>query len=186
MPVVLPTDQISGDLELICVDWSPLTGQLDVLKEEVIRVHSDCGRGILQRRHRQRAGLRMIRRSPRPLAANVVNNVSVLLPLIRNRKDVRHWRCSATADTTRTPRLGFPCRKGPVFLNSDFYLRVNRRPRTGDHQFSIAFVEHLYRLSTGLFGQTSSGDVPLIRSELASEPAADVILLNANVGRGNL
>src|SRR5262245_6679641 len=128
----------------------------------------------------------MIRSPPRSLAANVVNNVSVLLTLIRNRKNVRHRRCSAAADTTRTPRLRFPRRKRAILLNTNFYFRVNRRSRTGNHQLGIALVEHLYRFSARLLGQTRSGDVPLVGSELASESSADVILLDSNVNRGNL
>src|SRR5262249_43929997 len=176
----------SCDLELIGVDRRALSGQLDVLQKEVIRVHADCSGGVFQGSHRQRAGLWMIRSPPRSLAANVVNNVSVLSPLIRNGKNVWYWRFPSAADTTRTPGLRVPGCKRAVLFNSNFSLRVIRRSSAGTHQLCFAFVEHLYRLSACLFGQARSGDVPLVGSELASESAADVILLDTNVRGRNI
>jgi len=72
-----------------------------------------------------------------------------------------------------------------VLLEPDLYLGIVGGSRAGDHQFGVAFVEHLYRFS-GLLRKPGGGDVPLIGSELAAKSSADVILLNTNVGRWDL
>src|SRR5262245_66128718 len=81
----------------------------------------------------------MVRSSPCSLAADVVNNVSVLLALIRNVEDVWNWRRASSTNAPRTPSLRLPCRKSTVFLNPNLYLGVMRRSRTRDHQFRVAF-----------------------------------------------
>src|SRR5262249_12025128 len=153
---------------------------LYVLHEEVIGIHPDRSGGVFESRHSQRAGLRMVWRSPGSLAADVIDDGSVLPSLIRDFKDVGYLRRSATAHSTRSPRPRLPSHQRAVLLEPYFYFRIVGRSRTGDHQFGVSFVKHLHRLS-GLLSQTRCGDVPFVGSKLAAESAADVILLNSNV-----
>src|SRR6185503_14000620 len=147
VPVLLPSNQVCAYLEFVGVDVCTLARHLDVLHEEIVRVHTNCRSGVLERGHRQRTPLWVIRSAPGTLAANVIDDVSVLLALIRNIEDVRYRRRPSPAHATGAPRLRLPGGDGAILLNTNLHLRVVRRPRAGDHQLGVALVEHLYRFS---------------------------------------
>src|ERR1700730_2025404 len=100
VPVLFPSDQISGYFELVAVDLRALSGKLDVLREEIIGVHTQRRRRVFERGHRDRAGLRMIWSAPGSLTADVIDDVSVLLALVWNIEDVWYRRRASSAHPT--------------------------------------------------------------------------------------
>src|SRR6185503_5814342 len=110
--------------------------------EEIERIHVHRRRRIFESRHRNCARLRMIRRAPRSLTADMVDYVCVLLPLVGNIADVRHRRRASAADSTRTPRLAFPRGDRAALLETALHSCIIGWARAGYHELSVAFVEH--------------------------------------------
>src|SRR5262249_15810163 len=69
-----------------------------------------------------------------------------------------------------------------VLLESDFNVRISRRPGACDFKLGVALVEHLDR-SSGFLGKPSGSDVPLVGAKFTAEPAAGVTLHHMHVRR---
>src|SRR5881397_1785633 len=123
VPVLLPLDQVSSNLQLVGVDVRALAGQLDVLHEEVIRIHANRGGSVFERGHRDRTALRVGGRAPGASAANVVRKGGVLLPLIRYVEDIRQGRRPSASLSAGRPRLRLPRCDRAILLET--YLDVS-------------------------------------------------------------
>ena len=116
---------------------------------------------------------------------DVVANGGVFFVLVGNVENVGNRRHSASAWTSRSPGLRLPCGDRAVFLRAHFHASVSRRPRARDLQFRVALQHDAYRASAGFSGKSGSSDVPAISGKLAAKAAADVVLMNPNIGGGN-
>src|SRR5690242_1874031 len=77
MPALLPSHQPVGHVEFFGIDFGARFEQLDVLLNQIERVHIELGSQIIKRPQGDEAGLRMIRSTPRPRGSNVVDNRNV-------------------------------------------------------------------------------------------------------------
>ena len=76
------------------------------------------------------------------------------------------------------------CQRGDraVLFRRDFDASVSGRPRARDLQLRVALQHDAHRLAAGFFGKPRSGDIPAIGGKLAAKAAADIVLMNADVG----
>ena len=163
----------------------PWPGDLQVLEPQLKRIHVELGGKIIQRAHGDDGRLRMVGSAPGPRRADVVADGGVLFALIGNVEDVRNRRHASAAGTARAPGLRLPAGDGSVFLGRHFHAGVSGRPAARNFELGVALQHHANRLAAGFFGELSGNDGPAIRSEFAAEAAADVVLVNANVGGGD-
>src|SRR6185312_4271928 len=100
----------------------------------------------------------MVRRTPRARWSDVVDDVYVLLLLIRNLPDVWNRRRASTAYSTGAPRIRFPRQQRAVFLCPDFHARPSRRTTAGGLEFGLAVEHHLYWLTASFLRELRRGD----------------------------
>src|SRR5664279_1459978 len=128
----------------------------------------------------------MVGRPPSACRTDIVADCCVFLPLIWNIEDVRNWRHTATSRTARSPGIGLPCDDGAVLFCTYLHTGVRGRPGSSDREFRITLEHDADRLASTLFRDFGGKDSPAIRRELAAEASANVVLMNTNIGGGNL
>src|ERR1035437_4769094 len=126
----------------------------------------------------------MVRCAPRPCGTDVVANGSVLLPLVRNTEDIRNRRHAATAGPACTPGVGLPRNDRAILFRRYLHSRVSGRTGSRNLQLGITLEHDADRLAASFLGDLCSKDFPTVGGELAAETAANVILMNSNVGAG--
>ena len=137
MPVLLPLDQLGAFLELTLVDFGA-RGVVDVLQEELERIHLQLRGHIFQRRASDKADLRMVGSAPGARAAGIDRNRGVIDRAVGDvaehiREQLRVQ--AAAAESAGGPGLGFPGGDGAVFLGADFDLA--RTPKAGCRRWSV-------------------------------------------------
>src|SRR6185437_1955534 len=181
MPARLPAHQLVRNIELFRVNLRSRIEQIDVLLHEVEGIHVQLRSKVVERAHGEHARLGMVRRTPRARWSNIVDDVYVLLLLIRNLPDVWNRRRASTAHATRAPRIRFPRQQRAVFLRADLHSRASRGTAAGGLEFGLAIEHHLYRLAAGFLRELRRCDPPWIKAKLAAEAAADMVLMHVNV-----
>src|SRR5579872_4354416 len=128
----------------------------------------------------------MIRRAPRAGGTDVVANRSVFFVLVGDAEDVRNWRHSASAGTSGSPGLRLPSGESAVFFCRHFHTRISRRSCSSDFQFRVALEHDSHGLAACFFGKPGCRNVPSVGGKFAAEAAADVVLMNSDIGGLNL
>src|SRR5258708_23519038 len=124
MPILFPIHQLRGFLQLMLIRLAAGFGCIvDILSEQVQRIHVQLGGEILKRRAGDVTNLRMTGRAPGSLRSGVGGNRGVIDAAIWNAsEDVREQlrvQIAAT-DATSGPGLRLPRGNGPVFLPGHF------------------------------------------------------------------
>src|SRR5437879_1859498 len=151
MPLLFPAIQVWSNGLFFAINILGRVGDVEVLAEELDRVHVQLGGEIVERTHGKNGSLRMVRSAPGPRRTDVVADRSVLLALIRDCEDVGNRRHAAASRTSSAPGFRLPSDDGAVFLRAYLHTRVGRRTSAGDLEFSIALQHHTNRLTAGLF-----------------------------------
>src|SRR5579864_1959293 len=118
MPAFRPAYQLVSDRKFVPEDVGARSGQFDVLVEKLKRVHAEFGRKVIQRGHRDKTRLRVVRRAPRPCGSDVVDHRGPLRAVIGytiSNEIWNGWR-SATAGPSRAPAERIPAGEGSIFL----------------------------------------------------------------------
>ncbi len=188
MPQLLPIRHLGGLLQLVAVGLHARAGGVgDILAEHLHRVHPDLGREVLQRAARQVGGLLVIGRPPRAVRPGVHRDGRVVQTLVRNGvDDIGQGRRAAAGETAGGPGFRLPRGDGAVLLARDLDLGVGRRTVAGDHLLGGAVEEQFHRTAAGLLRKEGAHLAPGIRRELAAESAANVVLLDVDIGDRHL
>ena len=183
MPLLLPAHHFCGDRELVAIDLREAR-EFEVLQEELVGIHVELGGEVVERGHGQHTGLGMVGRSPGTRGADVVANGGVLFVLVRDAETVRNRRHAAASGPARPPGMGLPGDERAVFFRANFHASIGGRTRARHLEFRIAFQHHAHGLAVGFLGELRGHDAPAVRTELAAEATAHVILVHADVGGG--
>ena len=89
---------------------------------------------------------------------------------------------AAAGKTAGGPGFRLPRRDRAILLARDLDLGVGRRTVARDHLFGGAVEEQLHRTAAGLLRKAGAHLAPGIRREFAAESAADVVLLDVDIG----
>src|SRR5437016_12975803 len=157
MPILFPIHQLRGFLQLILVSLAAgFDCIVDILGEQVKRIHVQLGGQILKRRAGDVTNLRVTGGAPGSLRSGVGGNRGVIDASIWNAsEDVREQlrvQVAAT-DAASGPGLGLPSGNGPVFLAGHFHFRENGGAIAGYRQLSSAIKEEFHRLAAAVFGK---------------------------------
>src|SRR5437879_7955113 len=127
MPFVFPAHQIRRNGKLFAVCILALPGEIEILAEELHRVHVELSCKVIQSAHGEDGSLRVVRSAPRPRGTDVVADCSVFLALVRNAEDIWNGGHTATAGTAGAPGVGLPRDKCAVLFRGYFHASVSGR-----------------------------------------------------------
>src|SRR5436190_18113700 len=116
MPLLFPAQQVGSNGQFFPINILARLGDVEILSEELDRVHVQLGGEIVQRTHGKNGSLRMVGSAPSTRRADIVADGRVLLTLIRDRKDVGNWRHASASRTSRAPGFRLPSDDGSVFF----------------------------------------------------------------------
>src|SRR2546425_4161257 len=185
MPLLFPAHQVGSNGQFFAINILARLGDVEILAEELDRVHVQLGGEIVERTHGKNGSLRMVRSAPGPRRTDVVADRSVLLALIRDCEDVGHRRHASASRTSRAPGFRLPSDDGSVFFCPNLHTGIGGGSSTSDLEFSVALQHHTNRLAVGLLRNFGGINSPTIGREFAAEAAANVILMDVNVGSWN-
>ncbi len=184
VPHSFPVHQFGRDPHLIGIELGRLAGRnmLQVLQEDVVTVDTHPGGQVVVGRLRHRAALRMVRRSPGPLRAEIGRDRRRRAAVVGGLEHVRnHGRRNASAAiAARSPVMRVPYRDEPVGVRPEAYLDVPGWPVPGDLEFLVA-GEHPFDGSARFLGELRRRDPPVVGSELAAETTADVFAMHVDI-----
>ncbi len=129
----------------------------------------------------------MIGSAPRAGWTNVGADIGVLQPTIGDIfQDVGHRRCTCRARTAGPPRVRFPGHQGAVFLCGHPDAREDGRTAARHFQLGRTLEHVAHRLASGFLRDLGGVNAPAVRAKLAAEAAANMVLMNVNIGRLDL
>src|SRR5690242_17491672 len=121
MPLLLPAHQVGGDGKLFFVDGRARARYVQVLGEELQRVHVELVRQVIERAHGNDRSLRVIRRTPGARRSLVGAHRGVLLALVGNFEHVGNWRRARARRPARAPGIRLPGHYRAVALGAYLY-----------------------------------------------------------------
>src|SRR5947207_15910640 len=80
-PVLLPLHQLGGNLQFFTVNIGARSGQLNVLEQQLHRIHLQLGCQVFKSAHCHETALRMIWSPPGPRRTSVGADVDILLAI---------------------------------------------------------------------------------------------------------
>src|SRR5437667_176603 len=99
MPLLFPAHQVGSNGQFFAINILARLGDVEILAEELDRVHVQLGGEIVERTHGKNGSLRMVRSAPGPRRTDGVADRSVLLALVRDRADVgNRWSSSVHSE----------------------------------------------------------------------------------------
>src|SRR3989454_9270016 len=142
MPLLFPAHQVGSNGQFFAINILARLGDVEILAEELDRVHVQLGGEIVERTHGKNGSLRMVRSAPGPRRTDVVADRSVLLALIRDCEDVGHRRHAAASMTSRAPGFRLPSDDGSVFFCPNLHTGIGGGSSTSDFEFRGALQHH--------------------------------------------
>src|SRR2546428_6789418 len=88
MPLLFPAHQVGSNGQFFPINILARLGDVEILAEELDRVHVQLGGEIVERTHGKNGSLRMVRSAPGTRRTDIVANSRGLLALVRNCEDI--------------------------------------------------------------------------------------------------
>src|SRR5437660_7654546 len=151
MPLLFPAHQVGSDGQFFAINILARLGDVEILAEELDRVHVQLGGEIVQRTHGKNGSLRMVGSAPSTRRTDVVADRSVLLALIRDCEDVGNRRHASASGAARAPGFRLPSDDGSVFFCSNLHTGIGGGSSTSDFEFRGALQHHTNGLPARLF-----------------------------------
>src|SRR2546426_9298669 len=142
MPLLFPAHQVGSNGQFFVINILARLGDVEILAEELDRVHVQLGGEIVERTHSKDGSLRMVRSAPGPRRTDVVADRSVLLALIRDCEDVGNRRHASASRTSRAPGFRLPSDDGSVFFCPNLHTGIGGGSSTSDFEFRGALQHH--------------------------------------------
>src|SRR5437879_12203122 len=115
MPLLFPAHQVGSDGQFFAINIPARLGDVEILAEELDRVHVQLGGEIVQRTHGKNGSLRMVGSAPSTRRADIVADGRVLLTLIRDCEYIGNGRHASAAKACWSPGVRPPRDAGCVF-----------------------------------------------------------------------
>src|SRR5437667_6405192 len=151
MPLLFPAHQVGSDGQFFAINILARLGDVEILAEELDRVHVQLGGEIVQRTHGKNRSLRMAGSAPGTRRTDIVANSRELRALVRNCQDIWNGRHAPASRPSCTPGVRLPGDDGSIFFCPNLHTRIGRRASARDLEFSVALQHHTNRLTAGLF-----------------------------------
>src|SRR2546430_17122776 len=105
MPLLFPAHQVGSNGQFFAINILARLGDVEILAEELDRVHVQLGGEIVQRTHGKNGSLRMVWSAPSTCRADIVADGRGLLMLIWDCEGLWNWR--PVHASRRATRPGF-------------------------------------------------------------------------------
>src|SRR5947208_6681353 len=151
MPVLFPAHKVGSDGHFFAINILARLGDVEILAEELDRVHVQLGGEIVQRTHGKNGSLRMVGSAPSTRRADIVADGRVLLTLIRDCEDIWNGRHAAASRTSSAPGFRLPSDDGAVFCCPNLHTSIGGGSSASDLEFSVALQHHTNGLPARLF-----------------------------------
>src|SRR6058998_3769287 len=151
MPLLFPAHQVGSNGQFFAINILARLSDIEILAEELDRVHVQLGREIVQRTHGKNRSLRMVGSAPGTRRTDIVANSRVLLTLIRDCEDVGNGRHASASRAARAPGFRLPSDDGAVFFCPNLHTSIGGGSSTSDFEFRGALQHHTNGLPARLF-----------------------------------
>src|SRR5207247_6054999 len=174
MPLLFPAHQVGSNRQFFAINILARLGDVEILAEELDRVHVQLGGEIVQRTHGKNGSLRMVGSAPSTRRADIVADGRVLLTLIRDCEDVGNGRHASASGAARAPGFRLPSDDGAVFFCPNLHTSIGGGSSASDLEFSVALQHHTNGLAVSLFLNFSGVYPPAIGREFAAKCCRDL------------
>src|SRR5213592_721534 len=103
MPLLFPAHQVGSNGQFFAINILARLGDVEILAEELDRVHVQLGGEIVQRTHSKNGSLRMVVSEQSMRRADLVADGRVLLTLMRDCEDVGNGRHASASRASCSP-----------------------------------------------------------------------------------